>query len=112
MRLKIKNSSGSLCCVISYDAQTWFESAVPCPYDKETAAYAACRLIRHCPPVRDRLIWAAVRRGLTVGKGARPRQVKIKTTAEALAMEGGAAWIYLTVGQGCLTLRGVRVTAR
>ena len=64
MNYKIKNTDESLSCSIGYDRKTWFRSQVPCAYDTETAAYAACRLIRHLPPVRDRLIAEAVGLGL------------------------------------------------
>ncbi len=109
MNYKISNTAGRLACSIGYDRKTWFRSQVPCAYDTETAAYAACRLIRHLPPVRDRLIAEAVGLGLGSGRRAGALQRKIHTRAAALSLPGGEAWIYLTLRQGAIRIRGVRV---
>ena len=109
MNYKIKNTDERLSCCIGYDRKTWFRSQVPCAYDTETAAYAACRMIRHLPPVRDRLIAEAVSLGLGSGRQATALQRRIHTRAAALSLPGGEAWIYLTVRQGAIQIRGVRV---
>ena len=111
MQYKIRSSDGRRACSLSYDRKTWYRSAAPSAYDAETAAYAACRLIRHMPALRDRLIGEAVRLGLCSGRGARARDRRVHTGAAALSLPGGEAWIYLAVGQGAVRIRGVRVEA-
>lgn len=112
MNYKIKNTAQNLSCSIGYDRKTWFRSEVPCSYGTETAAYAACRMIRHLPPVRDRLIAEAVRLGLGSGRQARALQRRVHTRAAALSLPGGEAWIYLTVRQGAIRICGVRVLGK
>ena len=111
MQYKIRSSDDRLGCSIGYDRKTWYRSAAPSAYDAETAAYAACRLIRHMPALRDRLIGEAVRLGLCTGRGGRALSRRVHTTAQSLALQGGEAWIYLTVRQGAVWIRGVRVDA-
>ena len=111
MQYKIRSSDDRLGCSIGYDRKTWYRSAAPSAYDAETAAYAACRLIRHMPALRDRLIGEAVRMGLSSGRGARALNRRVHTGAGSLDLPGGEAWIYLTVRQGTVWIRGVRVSA-
>ena len=111
MQYKIRSSDDLLGCSIGYDRKTWYRSAAPSAYDAETAAYAACRLIRHMPALRDRLIGEAVRLGLRSGRGAKALSRRVHTTAQSLALPGGEAWICLTVRQGTVWIRGVRVDA-
>ena len=111
MQYKIRSSEDRMGCSIGYDKKTWYRSEAPSAYDAETAAYAACRLIRHMPALRDRLIGEAVRLGLCTGRGGRALSRRVHTTAQSLALPGGEAWIYLTVRQGAVWIRGVRVDA-
>ena len=111
MQYKIRSSDDRLGCSIGYDRKTWYRSAAPSAYDAETAAYAACRLIRHMPALRDRLVSEAVRLGLSSGRGAKALSRRVHTEAGRLALPGGEAWIYLTVRQGAVWIRGVRVDA-
>ncbi len=111
MQYKIRSSDDRMGCSIGYDRKTWYRSAAPSAYDAETAAYAACRLIRHMPALRDRLIGEAVHLGLCSGRGARALSRRVHTSAAALSLPGGEAWICLTVRQGSIWIRGVRVNA-
>ena len=111
MQIKIRNSENRMGCRIGYDKDSWYRSAAPSGYDAETAAYAACRLIRHMPRLRDRLIGEAVRLGKSSGREAKPLRRRVHTSAKALALPGGEAWIYLSVRQGTVWIRGVRVNA-
>ena len=111
MQYKIRSSDDRMGCSIGYDRKTWYRSAAPSAYDAETAAYAACRLIRHMPALRDRLVSEAVRLGLSSGRSAKALSRRVHTEAGSLALPGGEAWIYLTVRQGAVWIRGVRVDA-
>ena len=111
MQYKIRSSEDRMGCSIGYDKDSWYRSAAPSGYDAETAAYAACRLIRHMPRLRDRLIGEAVRLGKSSGREARPLRRRVHVSAASLALPGGDAWIYLSVRQGSVWVRGVRVNA-
>ena len=109
MTCKIRNTSASLCCSLQTDRKLWFSCRVPCEYEADTAAYAAAKFIRTHAEVRDKLIKTAVRLGLSHGKEAKPVQRQITVPARAMELPGNSATIYVTVSQGTVTIKGVRV---
>ena len=109
IRTQIRNSCGTLGCALQYDKNTWFAAGIPCDYQADTAAYAAFRFIRHCPQLRDRLIPEAVALGLRSGKAARPLRRRVRLPAERLSLPGKTAVVYLSVSQGLVSIRGVRI---
>ena len=109
MQYKIRNSSGTLGSLLRTDGRLHFVSEVPCGYRQDTAAYAACRYIRHCPQLRDRLIWSAVRLGLDPRGGKKHLTFRVRAGAAALSLPGTWALLTLSVTQGTITLKSVHL---
>lgn len=112
VRYAIKTSDGGFGCTLRADRDFRFEAGADCPYGRETAAYAACRYIRHCPALRDRLIREAVRLGLTTGKGEKNKRRLVRTSAAKLQLPGGRARLRVSVGQGEIVVKALAVDAR
>ena len=108
MKCKLLNSKGNLCCTLQTEKSFRFSSAVPCGYEADTVAYAAVRLIRHCPAVRDRLTAEAVRMGLSTGK-ARRRCFRVRADARKMELPGVTAVIRVGVAPGTVTVRSVKL---
>ncbi len=109
MQYKLRNSDDSLGCTLQTEKNFWFRSALTCDYEPETIAYAACWLIRHSLPVKNRLTGEAVRLGLSTGKDGRPVWREVKTTASRLSLPGVNASISVRISQGTVTVKGVKV---
>ena len=62
MEYRLRNSADTLGCRLRAEKDFRFCGEMPRDYEPETVAYAACRLIRHSVPVKDRLVREAVRR--------------------------------------------------
>lgn len=110
-RTRIAASRTRYKCTLCYrgNGGTAYRSAVNTPYDADTAAYAACRYIRHSPTVKDCLISEAVHLGLEVHK-VFPHYRTLKTSARDLELPGGTATVFITVSAGTLTVTGVKVS--
>lgn len=112
--LTLTNSSGNLRCRIRYEkAFRFIPDSPPGPvWDPETAAYAVFRYLRHCPVLRDTLVWNAVRLGLRTGRAGKVLRRRVSTKASALRMPGGEALIALEIGQGTITIKSLRLYGR
>ncbi len=109
MEYRLRNSADTLGCRLRTEKDFRFSGEMPWDYEPETVAYAACRLIRHSVPVKDRLVREAVMRGLSTGKAGRPVRRQVKTTAGRLSLPGRNALISVLVTQGAVTVKEVRV---
>ena len=109
MEYRLRNSADTLGCRLCAEKGFRFCGEMPRDYEPETVAYAACRLIRHSVPVKDRLVREAVRRGLNTGKEGRPVRREVRTTADRLSLPGRNALISVLVTQGAVTVKEVRV---
>lgn len=108
-RSTIRTPDSALGCTLRVDGRFVFETAAACAYDSETAAYAACRFIRHCPQLRDILVREAVRLGLSSGKSGRGRPLRVRTSARSLELPGSRALLKLTVLQGEIVIKALSV---
>ena len=109
MEYRLRNSANTLGCRLRAEKNFRFSGKMPDDYDLETVAYAACRLIRHSAPVKNRLVSEAVQRGLNTGKKGQPGWQQIRTTANRLSLPGKNALINVLVTQGAVTVKEVRV---
>ena len=112
LRFAVRTPDGSLGCTLRAERGFVFVTETPCSYGEDTAAYAACRFIRHCPELRDRLVREAVRLGLTTGKGAGKRTRRVRTTAKSLELPGRRALLTLSVQQGEIVVRRLEIDTR
>ena len=110
MQYTLRNGNNTLGCTLRTEKDFWFRSTQPCDYEPETVAYAACRLIRHSLPVKNRLVGEAVWRGLRTGKEGRPVRQEVRTTAGRLSLPGENARISVLISQGTVTVKGVSVS--
>ena len=109
MQYTITNSTETRSCKLEHDRNFRFRSEVACGYESETAAYAACRFIRHCPSLRNRLTYEAVWLGLRGKREHKAIRHRIKTRAALLSLPGDRATIDLVVGQGVVKVRSVHL---
>lgn len=109
MQFKIRNTHNTLACLLTSESKVRFTSAVACAYEQDTVIYAACRYIRHCPQLRERLIYEAVRLGLDPRGGKKRFTHRIKAKAAALSLPGDYALITVCVMQGRIVLKSVRL---
>ena len=109
MKCKIRNTNDTLGCSLQVDKGFQAACYVSCVYDETTLAYAALRLIRHSPNVRDRLVAEAVRRGLS-GKKDRPRRFTVRARAALLELPGTTAVVSVSVTAGTVSIKRLRLS--
>ena len=110
MKSKISNTNNSLACTMLSDSSFRFTTSVPCEFEADTVAYAACRFVRHNADLRDQLIRQAVHLGLRRGREARPICRRLCFPAASLSLPGLWAQLDLTVSQGTVTVAGVHLS--
>ena len=104
--IRLTSTAGKTCRIEYQQRQGTYKSAVQTPYDSTAAAYAVVRYLRHCPDLRDKLIFEAVKLGLQSQK-AKPIRHTVITKAAFLQLPGTSARIDLTVSAGVITVRKV-----
>lgn len=110
---RIRTSDRAYGCMLRASKSEFrFQSAAACPYDTETVLYAVCRYIRHCPELRDPLIRRAVSLGLSTERRVRRVRRVVSTAASKLALPGGRAVLTLSVGQGEIVVKSLKIEER
>ena len=104
----LRTADGRLGCTLRTDRTFRFSDLASVGCGSDTAAYAVCRYIRHCPELRDLLVREAVRLGLS-SRGGKNKRRTVLTRAAALSLPGGGAEIRLCVRQGEIVVRSLTV---